>query len=200
VHRIWADGEPRLLRFAEQRDLGYVALSEFNYTTRLLHGRGPMLRAADGKARWNAEYFRKLPLAALLLGGSGSADAGFTHVRHLMPRFASTMQARELPPVLPETWLYEIVAGAVVRGRAEPNATVRLHTAIRLRGQPIVHEAWTLAAPDGAFELVTPVPTNYRGVNLTTAPRAILSAGARDRIELAISERDVRSGATLHAD
>jgi hypothetical protein len=193
VARIWLDAEPHLMRFAQQRDLGFVALSASDFQSVRLHGQGPML----GAQRWNAEYFQRVPLAALLLAGSGSADAGFAHIEHLMPRFASTMQAAGFPAFLPDAWLYEIVAGAVVRGHAQPNATVRLRTALRVRDQPFVHEAWTRAGSDGAFELRTPLPTGYRGEHFETGAQARLSIGDGARRSVAVPESAVRAGAVV---
>lgn len=193
VAKIWLDPEPHLLRFAQQRDLGFVALSASDFQSVRLHGQGPML----GAQRWNAEYFQRVPLAALLLAGSGSADAGFAHIEHLMPRFASTMQAAGFPSFLPDSWLYEIVAGAVVRGHSQPNATIRLRTALHVRGQPFVHEAWTRAGSDGAFELRTPLPTSYQGENFDTGPNARLSVGEGAPASIEIPEQAVRAGSVL---
>jgi hypothetical protein len=194
VHRIWFDGEARLLRFAARRDLGFVALSATDFENIRWRGRGPLL----GPLRWNSEYFERLPLAALLLCGSGSVEAGVAHIEHLMPRFASTMQATGFPPFSPDTWVYEIVAGAVVRGHAHPNAIVRLRTPLEVRGKPFVHEAWVRAGPDGLFELRTPLPTRYAGMNFASGASATLSTG-NERTTLAISEQAVRSGAVLSA-
>lgn len=200
VVRVWSANEDRLLRLAASRDLGYVALSAATYTIRMLHGRGPLMRGDDGGLHWNWEYFRGVPLAVLLLGGSGVSDAGVPQLEHLMPRFASSRAASGLPPVVPDSWVYQIVPGAVVRGRAPARTIVRLQTPLTRPGQRFLHEAWTRSGPDGAFTLTTPVPTGYAGAGFATGPNAVLLTGEGDPRVLAIPEHAVRNGETVSAD
>ncbi len=194
VHQIWAHDEERLLRFARARDLGFVAVSAATYTGRTLHGKGPW----QAQGGWNQQYLRQVPLATLLFAGSGIAGAGVPHLRHLMPRFASTMPPAGLPSFLPGVWVYEIVAGARIAGRAPPGALIRVQTPLWLRGRGAMHEAWTRANADGAFSLVTPLPTGYRGQSFETAPAALLHVGAAEQ-RIAVPEAAVRRGQTIVA-
>jgi hypothetical protein len=117
VVRVWGQSEAKLHGLAESRDPGFVVLSASTYTGQTFHGQGPLMRAEDGGLRWNWAYFQGVPLATLLLGGSGIADAGVAHLRQLMPRFASTLPPSGLPPFLPDTWVYETRPG---RRRSRP--------------------------------------------------------------------------------
>lgn len=200
VIHIWERTEARLERFANARDLGFVASSAATFTGRTLHGRGPLIRDERRGFRWNAEYFQRVPLATLLLGGSGIRDAGVEHLRHLMPRFASTLPASGLPLIVPDTWVYQFVAGAVVSGHASANATVRLQTPITRPQGRFIHEAWTKAGPDGTFTLTTPVPTGYTGAGFATGPNAVLLTGEGDPHMLTIAEHAVRAGEALSID
>jgi hypothetical protein len=197
VLRIWGTSEETVLRFAERRDLGYVVLGSAAYTGRTVQGRGPLVRTASGTFAWNVDYFRRAPLATLMLGGSGMAEPNVAHLRHLLPRFASTLPGSGLPPSVPDTWVYEIVSGAVVRGTATPGALVRVHTPIARPGHRLVHEAWTTTDADGAFAITTPVPTGYAGHGFATARTALLFLGDAQPRPVSIPESAVRAGTTL---
>jgi hypothetical protein len=202
VQRMWSEDEGALARIADSRDLGWVLFGASTYLARTVRGRGVLVPAVGRGFRWNSDFFRRAPLAVMLNGGSGMPEIDVPHLRHLLPRFASTLPASGLPPSVPEAWVYERVRGAVVEGRAPPGARVRLRTGVArpLPAQGFVHEAWTRADAGGSFQLTTPVPTGYVGQGFATAPMALILVGDAEPRPLSVPEPAVRAGTAIMTD
>ena len=199
VERLWLGAEPALAAFMRERDLGYVMQGANGYESKVLRGRGAFVADGAGRVGLNPDWFKALPLSPLLLGGSGLSAHGVRHLERLLPLHASRSAVAESFP-LPRLWVYEQVRGATLRGRAAPGTLVRLRQPLRARGFAADHEAWTRAAEDGSFALVTPLPAGYRGDGIETAPSAELFAGARVIAEPALTEAQVRGGETITID
>jgi hypothetical protein len=193
VEALWRSDEAALLRFMERRDVGYVVAGRAIFEGLRLHGQGPWLETGI-----NVAFFRKLPVALLMLGGSGSAQLELPHLTRLLPRHASVWRSASNVPY-PASWVYERVAGARVRGRAPPNSVVRLQLPMRVRDVALRHEAWTRADAQGAFEIVTPLPTGYSADGIETADRALLEIPGRGSQPVSVPESSVRGGAALDA-
>lgn len=151
---------------------------------------------AAGRARFNAVFFQRVPLAALVLGGGGAPRAGVAHLEHWMPRFSAGAALRSRDHAVPSLWVYERVAGAVVQGGGPEGALVTLSTRLDVDGAPDRHVAWTRVA-GGRFALRTALPTRWRSAGLATPEPAALAVGDGPTRVVDVPEDAVRAGTTI---
>jgi len=196
VQAVWRGDEPQLLTLMERRDVGYVVAGAGSYLGRFEgpDGRGPFERGRDGRDRLDAKYFESLPLAPLVVAGSGLPAAEVSHLRQLMPIYASVSRVGGLTFPLSRLWIYQRVAGATLEGQAEGVVIARL--AMRVHGAVSEHVAWT-RADGGHWSLTVALPTGYRSPGIETAARYVIRAGSGAPQRVEVSEQAVRSGARI---
>lgn len=93
--------------------------------------------------------------------------------------------------MLPDTWVYERVLGALVRRHAPSNTIAHVLT------RCCAANGASCTSADGTFALTTPLPTGYTGVGFATLPAAAFLSGTGAPREFSIPERAVRDGATV---
>lgn len=192
--RAWRGSQDELMAWMAQRDLRWLAGGAYAFLGRVPGpgGAGPFQREASGQGVVVPAYFEALPVAASVVGGSGSATVGFAHLERLWPRFASAEAVGGMPQ-LPALLLFERVEGAVVTGVTEPGTVVELNLPMRTPQGLLPWSGWTRADDQGQFSLRVPVPTGFEGAGIHTGPTAMLRTGA-GLLELSIPEAAVRSG------
>lgn len=198
VEAVWGGDEARALAVMDAHDAGFLlfpaqALLAAGAPRRI----APVKRSVRGALVLDAAYLRAFPLAAGLLGGGGSADLGVAHLAHLRPRFASPDRVAGIATAVQQVWAFERVAGAALAGAAPTGARVVARIPLRVRETTRTWEGWTVAA-DGRWSLVVPLPSGERGEGgVATGPRYEVTVDGRPAGSAAVSERDVRTGATI---
>ncbi len=194
---MWTRDEAALVDFLQRRDAGFlVAVSARVLTANASASLPPTRRTPDGRTVINAALLRLRPLAALSLGGSGSAGTEVRHLEHLWPRFADRGRMGTLTAPLPEVWVYERVAGAVLRGEAPAGTLVVADLELVHHGVRRTWQAWTRAV-DGRWALTVPLPTGVRDYGVHTAGRYVVHGSGALRTGVVVSEADVRAGRTV---
>lgn len=109
--------------------------------------------------------------------------------------YESPLPVNTTPPVVSEFKIFEVVAGAKLRGTAQPGATVTAKTTVTTNGGRTFTWFSSVTVPaSGTFVLRLPYAT---GANrLTTAGRYQVSSGRSSR-EVAVSPGDVLTGSTI---
>jgi hypothetical protein len=152
----------------------------------------------QGKLR--QDYMISVPLAPLLIAGSGVPNWNVSHLPHLMPRAASLGVVSGLAFRLPFLWSFERVQGALVRGVAPGRQRVVAELPFSEHGRPHTYKAWIDPAPDGRWSLVLPFPSGLMRPTLRSGPTWRLSVGGGAPREFTLSEAEVRSGAVIELD
>jgi hypothetical protein len=193
VEASLAGDEGALLELMARRRLGWLATGRSAFGDR---ESGPFpLRG--GEFVLDVDYFRRVPLGVLALGGGGAAAQGVAHAAHLLPRFASRERYTELPLPVFRLWLFERVRGARIEGAAPPGARVVARTQLRVHGTALAWEAWADADAAGRYRIAVPLPNGLQDPPLETAPAYEVGIEGAPPLALAVSERDVRDGRTL---
>ena len=192
----WGGTADALWSLMTERDLGFVVADADTLAT---------VTTDDGEAsivdgphqrqiRW--DYFTKVPLGVMLLGGSGLPEIGVRHLEHLCPRFASS-ESVPLQVPIPRLWIFEHVAGAVVEGRAAPGSRVVAEILLQHAAGVVSYFAFTDADANGGFELRLPVPTRMNTGSLRSGKRIRLRRQGSAVTMLELSEAAVISGARI---
>jgi hypothetical protein len=186
-------GEDELLPWLAGRRVGWVVAGAAN-----LFGR---VRSAEALIPFNngefdPRWLRGTPSAPLLIGGSGVPALGVRHFGRLMPVLAATRTVGGLRSKLPVIWLFEVVAGAELTGRAPAGSRVVLEIPLTEHGRPHTWRAWADAGPDGRWTLRVPLPTDLAGAAVSSGPGELRVDG-RASVPVRITEQAVRSGAAL---
>ncbi len=188
--------ERQLLAVMDRRDLGYVMCGALTLlASDPAHPDVQISAFAEGVL--SKEFMTRVPLAPLVISGSGVPASGVRHLEHLLPRFASRQVVMGLKFPLPAVWDYERVAGATLEGSAPPGARVEADLDFHENGRPHVWRAWADADPGGRFAITVPVPTNFTRPTLTTEARWSVSAAGGPAVEVEVPEAAVRSGARV---
>lgn len=194
VDAVWRRDEPYLLSVLDRRDAGAVAITSADLLTIALPGGVRALRVGrNGGVVLDRRWMERVPLGAMLMGGSGIVEARVRHLEHLMPVFAEDARAPYLSFPLPRGWVFDRVAGAVIEGDTDGPATVVATVPVTFRGNPRSWVAWTIS-PGGRWRLTVPVPTGYAGGGITTAPAFTITVNGRPVGEVRVTEADVRQG------
>ncbi len=188
-------GEEALLPWLAGRRLGWVVAGAAN-----LFGR---VRSADAlipfaAGEFDPRWLKGTPSAPLLIGGSGVPALGVRHFSRLMPIFAATRTVVGLKTPLPVIWLYEVVAGAEVTGRAPAGARAVLEIPLREHGRPHTWRAWAEAGPDGRWQMRVPLPTDLAMPTIQTSAGR-LRVGDGPAVPVDIAEATVREGGAVAA-
>ena len=191
--KAYSVGEEALLPWLAGRRVGWVVAGAAN-----LFGR---VRSADAvipfaAGEFDSRWLRGTPSAPLLIGGSGVPALGVRHFGRLMPILAATRTVAGLNSPLPVIWLFEVVAGAEVTGRAPAGARVVLEIPLREHGRPHTWRAFADAGSDGRWMMRVPLPTDLATSTVTTGPGWLRVEG-RAPIQVLVAEQAVRSGATI---
>jgi len=183
AERAFRVGEAELLELARTRRVGVVVA-------------GPAL-PFSGKGV-DAAWLRAVPSAPLLIGGSGVPALGLRHFEHVLPRLASTRAVVGIDRPLPVLWVYELVAGARLEGRAAPGTRVVLEIPLSEHGRAHTWRAFTDAGADGRFALTVPLPTDLTTPTVRTGVGRLLVGGGPARPQ-AVPEAAVRAGQLVAA-
>lgn len=196
AERAWLRDEENLEAVLAPRGVRWVLAGSEHFGGSVADPTMPvaLARRADGSRGFNLDFYRRLPLAALTTGGGGAPRAGAPHLRHLLPRYAVGVAQASRQGVVPAVWVYERVRGATLRGRGPEGATVTLTYALTVNGHANTWIAWTRVR-DGAYTLVTPLPTRWRSEGLETPSAARLSVGGGAATAVEVTEAEVRAGA-----
>jgi asparagine N-glycosylation enzyme membrane subunit Stt3 len=193
--------EQHALAFMAQRDLQWFVPSTNDYALIVLKPAAERLIAADdaGRARLNAHFLQRVPLAISVLGGGGIPEAAVAHLAHLLPRWVSADGMGGLPFFLPAAWVYERVRGAQIHGVTAKAALVVARTELLARGQPLPYAAWVRADERGEFTLTVALPSAYRTDTLATgaAWQVSVLGGRGEAKPVIVRARDVEQGTTL---
>lgn len=189
--KAYTVGEEELLPWLAGRRVGWVVAGAAN-----LFGR---VRSADAlipfaAGEFDPRWLQGAPSAPLLIGGSGVPALGVRHFGRLMPTFAATRTVGGLKSPLPVIWLYEVVAGAELAGRAPAGSRVVLEIPLKEHGRPHTWRAWADADPDGRWRMRVPLPTDLTATTITTGPATCKVVGQPPRL-VQIGEAAVRAGA-----
>jgi len=180
VERAPYGTEAELVAWMEARDLGFAAVGGATFLQRVRDSRrgGPLVRGEDGLGRLSPQYFREIPLATLLIGGSAVPGVA-PHVERLRPVFASTASVRGAAMLVPNLWTYQRVDGRVLSGEGPPGAPVAIHIDLTVRGRDVPWFAGGTVAPDGAWRVVVPLEPGSDHGSVQVGPRFLVSvAGA----------------------
>ena len=188
--------EPALMQLMDRRDLGYLV---FGPAVAFLAGEEVGVRPFAGRVL-NPEFMGQVPLAPLLIAGSGIPATGVRHLAHLMPRHASEATVPGLGFPLPQLWTYERVEGARLGGTGAPRARVVAELPFREHGRPHVYKAWADVSPDGRWELTLPVPSGLARGSFRTDAVWTVRVGEGPARAVAVGEAAVRGGAAIDAD
>jgi Archaeal glycosylation protein B long peripheral domain len=193
--KAYTVGEEELLPWLAGRRVGWVVAGAAN-----LFGR---VRSADAlipfaAGEFDPRWLRGAPSAPLLIGGSGVPALGVRHFGRLMPIFAATRTVGGLKSPLPVIWLYEVVAGAEVAGRAPAGSRVVLEIPLREHGRPHTWRAFADAGPDGRWSLRVPLPTDLATLTIQTGPGR-LRVGDGPAWPFELEETTVRQGGPVEA-
>ncbi len=193
----WRGDEARALAVMDRHDAGYMMFpSAAVLDPPSPTGRRSVKRSARGGFALDGAYLREVPIAAAVLGGSGSVSFGVAHFEHLRPVFADGTRIAGLTSPVPGVWVYERVRGATLRGHAPDGTRVVLHLPMRVRDFERRWEAWT-DARGGQWSATVPLPTGWNsGGGIATGPRYEVTAGVV-RVSVSVSEGEVRDGAVV---
>lgn len=191
-----SDGET-LSRTMDRHDAGHVFLSTAQQLDRRTQsGRGSVRRSSEGGRVLDSRYLREMPVACLLLGGSGAARFDVPHLDFVRPVFASRTTVGNLRTYVPGVLGFERVRGAVLEGAAEDGTRVIARVPIGYRDHVRGYEAWTIAS-GGRFRLRMPIATGFRSVGgIVTGPTVALEVGSA-HVELQVPEGAVIRGDTI---
>lgn len=198
AENIWSRRESDLLDFLRRRDSGYVvAVSARILSTYGSRALPPFRRTDDGRWVINSALLRARPLLTLALGGSGSASTGVPHIEHLRPRFADRGRVGLLTASIPEVWVYERVAGAVLQGEAPTGALIVANLDLLHHGNRRRWQGWTRAR-EGRWTIRVPLPTGGRDYGVHTGDHFVVFEGEVERSRVVVTEDDVMNGSTIH--
>lgn len=192
--RLSTGTESELNALLERRDLGFLVAGAATMPGHSSGGSPVFERRGVDQAVLGREYLRTVPLAPLLIAGSGVPALGVPHLPHLLPRFASTQIVQGLSFPLPVLWVYERVAGARLAGTARPGAPVVAELPFEEHGRPHTYRAFAVATAGGRWEMVLPVPTSFARPSLRTAPAWWIRVGDEPPALVVVPEDAVRSG------
>lgn len=128
------------------------------------------------------------PMKALTVGGD-------LYIDRLRGVFAASMNPRLAQP---GAWVYELVEGAVVKGRARPGAEIRVRIPLHIHGLTRPWRVATTASEDGIFEARVPYWTGDEGAVGTGD--ATLYVDEVVIGHFSITEADVREGLIVGVD
>jgi hypothetical protein len=189
-------GEDELLPWLAGRRIGWVVAGAANLLGRV---KAPGASSPFAGAGFDARWLQAVPSAPLLIGGSGVPGLGARHFGHLLPVFASTRTVLGLGSPLPVIWIFEVVAGARLAGRAAPGARVVLEIPLLEHGRRHTWRGWADAGPDGRWAMAVPVPTDLAAGTVASGPGLLRVPGAPAR-PLAVPEAAVRQGGAIEVD
>jgi dolichyl-diphosphooligosaccharide--protein glycosyltransferase len=199
--RLGQASEVDLYALLERRDLGFLVAGA---ATRPGRESGPSAGAGDlferregGAIVLGRAYLREVPLAPLVIAGSGVPELGVRHLSRLLPRFASAQRVAGISFALPVLWGYERVPGARLSGTATPGTRVVAELPFREHGWPHTYRAWTDAGADGRWDLVVPVPTDFARPTLWTGRPWQVRVGGGAPVSVAVPESAVRAGSRI---
>lgn len=130
--------------------------------------------------------------------GSGGAEAAGHAISPAAARFRLAFESKGLRPADPEAEavykVFEVVPGAVIRGRAAPGSVVALRLGVFTnRGRKVFYRTRAVADVTGEFRVRVPYATGSEAPSLRTAPLYRLSC--RDEVRgVAVAEQDVAEG------
>lgn len=199
AERAWLGDEDALVDFLAPRGVRWMLAGATHLGGSAVAPHSPEALARDGEGRraFNLDFFRRTPLAALVLGGSGPPRTGVAHLRRWMPRAAVGLELQSAHERVPSLWLYERVAGATLTGQGAPGAIVTLTTPLRVDGFANRHVAWTRVARDG-WRLTVALPTSWRSQNLSTGSATLRVGDGPPRV-VEVTEAAVRGGERIAA-
>jgi hypothetical protein len=193
VDAVFSRDEAALVELMERRDLGRLVAGPFVFRSASIEaGTRPF---SGGEL--DGPFFQRVPLAPLLIAGSGIPESGVHHLEHLRPIHATRRLLSGLSFALPVIWSYELVPGARLVGAAVPRARVEARLTFRAWNRPYVWRAWTDSDASGHWEMRVPLPSGDRTSGLRTAARWSVRAGAGAPVEVEASEEAVRRGAIV---
>jgi hypothetical protein len=191
--------ESDLVALMERRHLAFLATGRSAFEDKAVR-MGTAAGPFDGTGAERAirfEYFRRVPLSPLMLGGGGAAARDVPHVENLMPRFASRERYSELSIPIFRLWLFERVRGARIEGEAPPGARALVRTVLRVRDTSLNWEAWADADSTGHFRIVVPLPNGIQLPPLETAKSYEVWIAETPVASVTLTEEDVREGRTV---
>jgi len=192
----WSHDEARMLAVLDGHDARFLVFPSVAILSQPApSGIAPVKRTGRGVVL-NAAFLREVPLAALLMGGSGAGALGVSHIAHLRPVFVDGSRVRGLVTAVPETWVFERVAGATLRGQGPEGATVTASLPMRMRDIARRWEASTTVR-DGSWSLTVPLSTGWRHGVVETAPAFELRVGGAAPVTVTVPEDAVRDGGTV---
>ena len=200
VEALWQSDERHVVASLDRHDAGYVLVPSVALIHRpTARGTFAVKRARNGAVVLASEYLREAPIAAMLLAGSGAVDRGVAHLAHLRPVFADRSRMPGLQTFVPETWVFERVAGARLAGRAPEGTRVTVRLAMHVYEAARSWEAGAVAGPDG-WSVTVPLPTAWNSDGgIVTDDHYDVRWGDASHGRVSVSDRAVREGVTVTA-
>jgi hypothetical protein len=198
VEAVLKGSESDLAVLMERRRLDFLATGRSAFEDRAVRmgAPGPFQGVGADRAI-SFEYFHRVPLSPLMLGGGGAATHDVPHISNLMPRFASRQRYEELPIPVFRLWLFERVRGARIEGEAQPGSRAIVRTILRVHDTPLGWEAWADADSTGRFHIAVPLPNGIRRAPLESADSYELWIAEARVASFSVTEEDVRKGRTV---
>jgi len=200
VDAAWTSSQSEVDALMDRRRLGWLVSGPAAPPS----GRGspgPFERLPDGRGVPSVGYLRHLPLAPLVVGGTGLPDGSSAHLEHLRPVFASSGTVGGLAVPLPVLFVYQRVPGARLEGAGTPGDRVVLRADLDVRGLAWPWFASTTVAADGRWTIVTPIATGTTGT-ITTPTAALVKVGDAEPVPVEVPLSAVMNGArvaTVHS-
>jgi hypothetical protein len=196
VASAFVGDEPRVVAVMDRHDLGFLVAGGL-----VLENHQPVPpgvpRAIGTPPSLNPEYMRQMPLAQLLIGGSGLPGVGVPHAARLTPIYASRSVAAGLQAPLPVTWVFERVAGAGLHGQALPGSRVVAEISLVEWGRPHRYRAWTDAAADGSWRMDVALPSGFHRSTLHSGDAWTVRRTGMPDVTVRVPEEAVRRGSTI---
>jgi len=102
--------------------------------------------------------------------------------------------------VAPQILIYELVPGARIVGRADPNTEVKLSLECRFDLTQMLYSRETTADKDGKFEIIVPYSTDYDNGRIKTDPfykLSWISQGNWQKGKCNVSEKSIQTAALI---
>jgi hypothetical protein len=198
VKAAFSGSASNLAVLMERRRLDFFATGRSAFENNAMQTGATELFQGQGEDRTiDFEYFHRVPLSPLMLGGGGAAAHDVPHISNMMPRFASRELYEDLPVPMFRLWLFERVRGARIEGEAPPGSRVIVRTMLRVHDATLGWEAWADTDSTGRFRITVPLPNGMRRAPLESADSYELWIAGTRVASLSVTEEDVRQGRTV---
>jgi hypothetical protein len=192
--RAWYGSQDDLWKLMQERDLGYVVAGWDSFQRLPFEGQAALDLGAGAP---NPAFYRSVPLAPLVTAGSAIPELDVPHLERLCPVYASPIVLRDFAFPLPRLWVYELVPGAVLEGRAAPHSRVVAEMPLHVGASDVPYAAYADVGAEGTFALRFPVPTAHRTGTLSSADALRIHRVDAPSVTVSVSSDAVLAGSTI---